>query len=65
MHHHDRGLPTEVVLEPGVDPFGRSSDVILDSNESVSVGVLTERIGVLSETRMNEICQALASATDC
>lgn len=60
-----RGLPSEVVLEPGVDPIGRSSAVNLDSVESVSIGVLVDRIGVLSETRMHEVCQALAVATDC
>ena len=60
-----RGLPSEVVLEPGEDPIGRRSAVSLDSVESVSVAVLVERIGVLSGTRMRELCAALAVATDC
>ena len=60
-----RGLPSEVVLEPGEDPIGRRSAVNLDSIESVSVGVLTERVGILSSERMNEICQALSVAVDC
>ena len=60
-----RGLPSEVVLEPGEDPIGRRSAVNLDSVESVSVAVLVERIGVLSGTRMRELCAALAVATDC
>jgi mRNA interferase MazF len=30
-----RGLPTEVVLEPGDDPIGKRSAVNLDSVESV------------------------------
>lgn len=60
-----RGLPSEVVLEPGVDPIGRCCAVNLDSVESVSVAVLVERIGSLSGQRMIEICDALAVATDC
>lgn len=60
-----RGLPSEVVLDPGDDPIGRRSAVNLDSVESVSVSVLVERIGSLSGVRMREICQALEVATDC
>ena len=37
----------------------------LDSSESVSVGVLIERIGVLNVERMDEISRALAVAVDC
>ena len=60
-----RGLMSEVILEPGDDPIGRRSAVNLDSIESVSVGVLIERIGVLGIERMHEICRALAVAVDC
>lgn len=60
-----RGLPSEVVLEPGDDPIGRRSAVNLDSVESVSIAVLVERIGTLSGTRMRQICAALDVATDC
>lgn len=60
-----RGLPSEVVLEPGDDPIDRRSAVNLDSVESVSVGVLVERLGTLSGMRMTEICAALGVATDC
>lgn len=60
-----RGLPSEVVLEPGDDPIGRRSAVNLDSVESVSIGVLVERLGTLSSARMSEICAALSIATDC
>lgn len=60
-----RGLPSEVVLEPGDDPIDRRSAVNLDSVESVSVGALVERIGTLSGTRMQQICAALIVATDC
>lgn len=60
-----RGLPSEVVLDPGDDPIPRPSAVNLDSVESVSLAVVVERIGVLSGERMREICAALAVATDC
>lgn len=59
-----RGLASEVVLEPGDDPVGRRTAVNLDSIESVSVGVLTDCIGRLSDARMSEICEALAVAVD-
>lgn len=60
-----RGLPSEVVLEPGDDPIGRRSAVNLDSVESVSIAVLVERLGRLSDARMREICAALEIAVDC
>ena len=60
-----RGLPSEVVLEPGDDPLGRRSAVNLDSVESVSVAVLVERLGTLSGSRMRQICDALEVATNC
>jgi len=60
-----RGLASEVVLEPGDDPVERRSAVNLDSVESVSVGLLVERLGRLSDSRMREVCAALAVATDC
>jgi mRNA interferase MazF len=60
-----RGLPSEVVLEPGDEPIGRRSAVNLDSVESVSTAVLVERIGALSGERMRQICGALEVATDC
>lgn len=60
-----RGLPSEVLLEPGQDPIPRVSAVNLDSVESVPVGTLTERIGRLSDTRMRQVCDALAVAVAC
>lgn len=60
-----RGLPSEVVLEPGVDPVPRLCAVNLDSVESVSVGVLVSRLGRLSDERMRTICDALSVAVDC
>lgn len=60
-----RGLPSEVVLEPGDDPVPRRAAVNLDSVESVSVAVLVERLGRLSDLRMEQVCAALAIAVDC
>jgi mRNA interferase MazF len=60
-----RGLPSEVLLEPGEDPIPRRCVANLDSLESVAVAVLTERIGTLSGQRMHEICAAMAVAADC
>ena len=60
-----RGLPSEVVLESGDDPVPRLSGVNLDSIESVSVAVLVERLGRLSDGRMRQICEALQVAVDC
>ena len=60
-----RGLPSEVILEPGEDPIGRRSAVNLDSVESVSITILVERLGRLSDARMREICIALEIAVDC
>ncbi len=60
-----RGLASEVLLEPGEDPVIRRTAVNLDSVESVSVGVLIDRIGRLSDSRIQEICAALAIAVDC
>jgi mRNA interferase MazF len=65
VHDDIRGIPSEVVLDPGEDPIPRSSAVNLDSVESVSVGVLVERLGRLSDDRMREICDALAVAVAC
>lgn len=60
-----RGLPSEVILDPGPDPVPRRSAVNLDSVESVSVAVLVERLGVLSDDRMEQVCTALAVAVAC
>lgn len=60
-----RGLPSEVVLEPGTDPVPRRSAVNLDSVESVSLGVLVDRLGRLGDEQMRAVCAALAVAVDC
>lgn len=60
-----RGLASEVVLEPGADPVPRRSAANLDSVESVSVAVLVERLGRLSDERMRELCAALEVAVAC
>lgn len=60
-----RGLPSEVLLQPGEDPVPRLSVANLDSVESVSVGTLVERLGALSGDRMREVCEAMEVAIDC
>ncbi len=60
-----RGLPSEVVLEPGDDPVPKHSAVNLDSVESVSVGALVDRLGRLGDDRMRQVCAALAVAVAC
>lgn len=60
-----RALPSEVLLEPELDPVPRRSAVNLDSVESVAIAVLVERLGRLSVDRMAQICEALAVAVDC
>lgn len=60
-----RGLASEVVLEADGDPIPARSAINLDSVESVSVGVLTQRLGRLSDNRMQQVCHALAVAVDC
>src|SRR5437870_13709179 len=60
-----RGLASEVVLEPGEDPVPRRSGVNLDSVESVSIAVLVDRLGRLSDERMRQVCAALGVAVDC
>ena len=60
-----RSLASEVVLEPGDDPVPHRSAVNLDSLESVSVGVLVERMGRLADARMRQVCAALDVAVDC
>jgi mRNA interferase MazF len=60
-----RGIPTEVVLEPGDDPVGRVSAVNLDAVGELPKSHLTDYLGRLDHLRMREICDALRIAVDC
>lgn len=60
-----RGLPTEVVLEPGDDPVPAVSAVNLDSVENAPLSLLVQRLGRLSDERMRQICGALEVAVAC
>ncbi len=60
-----RGLASEVELVPGADPVPQHCVATLDAVESVSMALLVERLGRLSEPRMREICLALSVAVDC
>jgi mRNA interferase MazF len=48
-----------VLLAPEQEPINGRCVVNLDSIESVSISILSERIGRLSDRRMREICEAL------
>lgn len=61
----ERGLPSEVRLDPDRDPVPQLCVVALDAIESVSTGWLVERLGPLDQQRMREICAGLAVALDC
>lgn len=60
-----RGIVSEVTLEPDGDPVPQRSAINPDSVESVSLPVLVERLGRLSDERMRQVCDALAVAVDC
>jgi len=60
-----RGLPSEVILEPGEDPVPRRCAVNLDSVEGIALGFLVQRMGRLADVRLREICAALAVAVGC
>jgi mRNA interferase MazF len=60
-----RGIPSEVLLEPGEDPVPLAAAVNLDSVESVSLGTLVERLGRLRDDRMRQVCRALEIAVAC
>lgn len=60
-----RGLVSEVILDPDHDPIPLPSAVNLDSVESVSIAALVTRVGRLGDSRMREVCAALAVAVDC
>jgi mRNA interferase MazF len=59
-----RRLASEVLLDES-DPVPQRSVINLDSVTNVSVGVLTQRIGRLSDDRMRSVCAALSAAVDC
>ena len=60
-----RGLPSEVPLSPPKTPYRDLRCINLDSVESVSIAVLVERLGRLSDVKMREVCAALEVAVDC
>lgn len=62
---NERGLSTEVALEPTDDPVRQRCVLQLDSTQSVSLGLFVQRMGRLSDDRMREVCAALAVAVGC
>lgn len=59
-----RGIPTEVPLGP---PEGLPTACVatLDTTTVFPRSMLARRMGTLSTTRMRELCDALAAATNC
>ena len=60
-----RGLPSEVLLEPGEEPVQRVCAAQLDSLTDLPVDVLTRRLGRLSDAAMRQLCVALEVAAGC
>lgn len=60
-----RGIATEVVLEPAEDPIPQRSAVNLDSVQTVSIALLVDRLGRVSDGRMRQVCAALEVAVGC
>jgi mRNA interferase MazF len=59
-----RGIPTEVPLDTD-DGLPRPCVASLDNIENVPRWAFTERIGLLGEPRMRQVCAALKLAVDC
>jgi len=59
-----RGIPTEVFLDRG-DGMPDECALSLDDLTAVPKAWLTEQITNLSLQRLEEVCRALAIATDC
>jgi mRNA interferase MazF len=62
---NERGLPSEVVLDPAEDPVARRCVVQLDVVQTVPLALLTDRMGRLSDERMRQVCASMAVAIDC
>ena len=60
-----RNLPTEVQLDADTEPVPVDCVANLDAIDDVSIAVLVDRIGRLSDVTMTRLCAALAVAVDC
>jgi mRNA interferase MazF len=58
------GAPSEVIVGPG-EGLKHQSAVNLDHVQTVEQGRLTTFVGNLGQSKMREICRALAIATGC
>ncbi len=59
-----RGLPSEVVVGAG-EGLKHDSAINLDHVQTVEQRSLHSFVGTLSETKMRQVCRALALATGC
>lgn len=60
-----RGLPSEVLLEPGEEPVDRLCAAQADALADLPIVVLTSRLGRLSDEAMRQLCAALNVAAGC
>jgi mRNA interferase MazF len=59
-----RGIPTEVALDQN-DGVPRPCVVSLDNVQPLAASLLVERITLLSNQRMRDVCSSLAVAVEC
>lgn len=60
-----RGLPSEVLLEPGEEPVDRLCAAQADALADLPIVVLTRRLGRLSDEAMRQLCAVLNVAAGC
>lgn len=60
-----RSIPVEVALSTAEDGVAKDCVVNLDNVETVPQSLLTTRMTTLSDSRMRQVCDALATATAC
>lgn len=58
------GVPSEVIVGPG-EGLKHESAINLDHVQTVEQARLTRRLGSVSDSRMREVCRALAIAAGC
>lgn len=59
-----RGIPTEVLLGPD-DGLPADCVAAFDATTAFPRSMLVRRMGALTPSRIHELCDALAAATDC
>lgn len=60
-----RGIPSEVVLEPGLDGVREPSAINFDTVMTIPKSSLGRRVGDVSAGKLDDVCQALTFALGC